>query len=297
MLHVINTNYIIACPHANTILYEIDRLRILYFHVEMSLMQLPLDIIRVIALRLDNIGDVHGLARVCRHTHHALSSDEFWRSRCERDFDIPSSVVKTICGRHQLHSRLYHQKYSRTHRIDKLIRSWIVKEAPSHSREALLPGMSQSLRSGAEDMGRFYSAFVRFFRYKCSYHTEPLTRQQRKHWRYQRRKGRSRPNDIWIYGPSNSGKTLFVKLMARVVDGFTTIQGSPYYKLCEETSNRLYTDYYRPNDYFVGEVFEFRNVFTNKYTMDPLADISRSDLKEYLFILETYGGEFYPTGT
>ena len=253
----------------------------------MSLPQLPLDIIRVIALRLDNIRDVYDLARVCRHTHHALSSDVFWRSRCERDFDIPSSVVNTVCHRHQLHSRLYHQKYSRTRRIDKLIRSWIVKEAPSHP-------------SDTENITRFYSAFVRFFRHKCSYHTEPSTQQQRKHWKYQRRKGRSRPNDIWIYGPSNSGKTLFSLLMARVVDGFATIQGNTECKLCEETSNRLYIDYYRPNDYFVGEIFEFRNDFTDKCQMnlggDPLKGVTRTLLKEYLSILETYGAEFYPSG-
>ena len=253
----------------------------------MSLQQLPLDIIRVIAIHLSNIRDIYNLTEVCRYTHRALSADEFWRSRCERDFDILSSDVKTVCRRYQLLIRLYYQKYSQTHRIDKLMRSWIVEKSS--------PELS------SEEMMRFYLAFVRFFREKLSYHTTPLTRQQRKHWRHQRRKGHSRPNDIWICGPSSSGKTLFSLLMARVTDGLTRISWTPECTLCEETSNRLYISRSRPSDNFAGEIFEFRNNFTIKYHMDlhrdPLEGISRAELKEYISILETYGGEFYPTST
>lgn len=241
----------------------------------MSPSELPFDIIRLIALRLDNVSHVHSLTTVYRRTYHALSADEFWKLRCEQDFSMSGSSVITFCKQHQLRCRSYYQKYSRTYRIDKLVRSWISKE----------------------DLGRFYPAFVRFFHEKWLYHTTPLTKQQRKHYKYQRRKGHSRPNDIWIYGQADSGKTLFSLFMSRVVDGFTTVPSNPQCHLCEETSNRLYIDYSPPNGNFAGEIFEFRSNFAKEDSTyrhrNPLRDISRRELQEYLSILERYGGDFY----
>ena len=258
---------------------EIDASLIPYIKLEMSTLPLMTDCLRLIALQLDSDADISAMSCVCRQFNRAISSNEFWTTKIEKDFGgrFPPEKITTICKRYTLSSaRSYYRRYVTTRPVDDLMRTWISKE----------------------DLPRFYSAIVRFFRNGGPEKRRSMTKKQRQLHRLSRIHRPSRANDIWIYGGGNTGKSTFVKLLYSMSNGFRDIfyemnplgymHHAPLAYMCDESSNHFFIDLYRPNDNFAGSVFEFRNVF--KEYAEPLTNLSRRQIQDYLFVLTTLYG-------
>lgn len=96
----------------------------------MSALPLLTDCLRLIALHLDNV-DIDAMSCVCRQFNRAISSNEFWKAKIEKDFGIPVTKITTISEKYTLphpSARTYYHRYATTRPIDDLIRTWISKE-------------------------------------------------------------------------------------------------------------------------------------------------------------------------
>ena len=186
----------------------IDGFFSLFYKLEMSTLPLLTDCLRLIALHLDNV-DIDAMSCVCRQFNRAISSNEFWKAKIEKDFGIPVTKITTISEKYALphpSARTYYHRYATTRTIDALIRTWI----------------------SDEDMTRFYSAMVRFFRKGGPEMNWNLTKNQRRYRRICRMHRPSRPNDIWIYGRANTGKTAFMRFLINSIGGFVFISDDPW---------------------------------------------------------------------
>lgn len=248
----------------------------------MSTLPLSADCLRLIALHLDSDTSVSAMSCVCRQFNRAISSNEFWQAKIEKEIDtasgavIPPEKITAICKKYpHLSARLYYRQYVTTRPVDDLIKTWISKE----------------------DLPRFYPALVRFFRNGGPERNRNMTKKQRRLHRLSRLYRPSRLNDIWIYGGGNTGKSTFVNLLYRMSNRFTEItyemhryyrRDAPSIYMCDDSSNHMFIDLHQPIDSFGGSVFEFRHVF--KGHAEPFGNLSDKQIQDYLFVLTTLYG-------
>ena len=221
----------------------------------MEILSVPGDCVRLIALHL-NTADVSAMIRVCRQFKYVISSDAFWMMKLTKDFEIPMNKVTEICEKYTLPPNIYYRRYLLTRDVDSLMRTWIQPQ----------------------DIPRFYSAIVRFFRDRTSDRGIGID-------------SAPEPNDIWIYGERNTGKTSFINCLTQMGKGLKYVGRWPDLRICVETSNRLYIKRREPRE-FGGSVFEFRNVFPkpdpyNKFAVDTTKLYTNWEMTEYLYILTT----------
>lgn len=222
----------------------------------MSILSIPQDCFRLICLRLD-YADIIAIRQTCHQCHAIISPETFWMTMINQNFGISPITVTAICEKYTLTPQKYYRLYQTTRVIDRMMRSWF---AP-------------------EDMPRFYSAIVRFFNNMNSVYEA---------WKGHRISRTSGPDDIWIYGQANSGKSEFATCVMMM--GFNNQRPMGFFPVChtcKKTGNRLIRDYEPPQEKFVGSVFEFKNVFPDEYNVDDIYPRSYNRLRDYFFVLET----------
>ena len=203
----------------------------------------------------ENDVDINAITSVCKRFHYAIHSHQYWWGRSERKLIIPTREVMNV-----------YQLYT------SLIRS----------------------STNEEDIPRFYSAFMRFFRDGEPDKIKAISKRKHRQRRNMRCWGPSRQNDIWIY--SRTSNMFNLRLFWLIIDkigisdsglAFMRISWEPRGYLYSKTGNRLYIWYDNPPGDFAGSVFECHDDYVG-HQYKPLQGFTGNDILDYFSAPRSY---------